>query len=851
MSEQSPEIVAAASLSPLSPKPISVQIQSNSVVPMLQDQAATTDTAALNPADFHQSEPMTGIIMDPGLENHSASAPVSDTIVVAGDSSDFHDDSDGSIDYGDEDETQGNVAATADGAADAAPDNDEYAKSFDSPPVDAQSSNSEAGSGELQPDVSEEAAPSNSMNEQVTSAPAVPSATQPHSNSLAVAPLEDGPPPPTSSSAEQPNANGSPTLMPGDNEPPSTTTSSGPPNPLSPTSTLPTPAPKGKSDAFVDTGLATAGPPMQDPASIQKLVDDITARASATDAAPTTSLLSGPHPSSLPPKPVVSAQPQSYSRGPPVYGHPLTPTDGGLMRSYNQSSHATSRNSYDMEPSAPGQGPASGFGGSAWETFLAEEKQYTSEQNWDKFPEGSRVFVGNLSSDRVSKQQVFAVFSKYGRLAQISMKSAYGFIQYHTVSEAQAALEACRDMEIGGRRIHLEISRRQTKKPSSSGDNRGHSPERRPGPRGPANDRFDSNSRRNDFRRSASPRRDNSRGFYPRDRDNGPMPHDRRRSRSPPRRDRFGSNSDAYRRRSPSPYHRRTPSELDIAQRYGSAVPDIQILLMHDVDRPFVTWVENALRVRGLTTDVMHLNPRFPRETIVQRLVIEGVHAIIDLDRNSPLQARVNLQLFIRNTNTNIKFENYSQLDPPIAAELILREKSKAAVQARPPPIAAQSAYAPTYQSPAVYQPPVIPSPPPAATGYPHHQQHSHYAPLPQAVPPPVPQAAAAAPPTVPAALPDLSKVDNDTLRTILAGLQAQPHQAQHAAAAAVPQIDINALLGSLQNAAPQQYGAPPPQAGYYSGVPPPPAAGQNNAGGNNAHIQNIMENLKRASGGK
>lgn len=61
--------------------------------------------------------------------------------------------------------------------------------------------------------------------------------------------------------------------------------------------------------------------------------------------------------------------------------------------------------------------------------------------------------IGNLSSDRVSKKEVFAVFSKYGRLAQISMKSAYGFVQYHNVSEAQAALEACQDMELGGRRI--------------------------------------------------------------------------------------------------------------------------------------------------------------------------------------------------------------------------------------------------------------------------------------------------------------------------------------------------------------------------------------------------------------
>ncbi|KAK4179351.1 hypothetical protein QBC36DRAFT_232153 [Triangularia setosa] len=884
MSEQSPEIVAAANLSPLSPKPISVQIQSSSVVPMLQDQAATTDTAGPSPADPHQSEPMTGVIMDPSLKNADAPAPVSDTIVVAGDSSDFHDDSDSSIDYGEEDESGEKPTATADATADAAPDNDEYAKSFDSP-VDLQSSSGEeAGAGEPQPDVSEEAAASISMNEQVTPAPA------------AIAHLSDRPPPPTSSIASQlgelPNANGWSTLTSVENEPPTTTTS-GNPNPLSapvahPTSMLPTPNPNKSAAADTSAPAETANTALQDEAAIQKLVDDITARATATATATVTApapvpapagdtpassisaplLISGPHPPSLPPKPLISAQSHAYQRGPNLaHSHPLTPTDGGLMHHHNTSGHGSHRHSYDlMEPAAPA--PASGYGGpvqfqnqhvaplgsfppSAWETFLAEERQYTSEQNWDKFPEGSRVFVGNLSSDRVSKQQVFAVFSKYGRLAQISMKSAYGFVQYHTVSEAQAALEACQDMEIGGRRIHLEISRRQKKK---AGDERGHSPDRRPGPRGMTNDRYDANNnqtrdaswKRNDYRRSASPRRDDPRAFYPRERDNGPTSHDRRRSRSPPRRNRFGSES--YRRRSPSPHHRRTPSDvdlLDIPRRYGNDVPDIQILLLQNVDRPFVDWVQNALHVRGLKTAVMHLNPHFPRDTIVQRQVLEGVHAIIDLDHNSPLQGKVNLQLFIRSTGNNIRFENYSALDPPIAAELVIREKSRAVVPAPPPPVAAPS-YPPTnYQPPAYQSNPVVPQP---LAGYPQQHQQPHYPAVPS-----IPQAA-------PSTTPDLSKIDNDTLRTLLASLQPQAqHQQQHAQhAAPVPQIDINALLGSLQNAgggaAPPQYGAPPPpQAGYYSGVPPPPAAQGGGPGplGNNTHIQNIMENLKRASGSK
>lgn len=61
--------------------------------------------------------------------------------------------------------------------------------------------------------------------------------------------------------------------------------------------------------------------------------------------------------------------------------------------------------------------------------------------------------TGNLSSDKVSKRDVFELFHRYGRLAQISLKSAYGFVQYHTIEEGQRAMENLQGIEIKGRRI--------------------------------------------------------------------------------------------------------------------------------------------------------------------------------------------------------------------------------------------------------------------------------------------------------------------------------------------------------------------------------------------------------------
>lgn len=88
-----------------------------------------------------------------------------------------------------------------------------------------------------------------------------------------------------------------------------------------------------------------------------------------------------------------------------------------------------------------------------WDQFMADERQYMSEAKWDRFPEGSRIFIGNLSSDKVSKRDVFDIFHRYGRLAQISLKSAYGFVQYHTVDEGQRAIDQLQDSEVKGRRI--------------------------------------------------------------------------------------------------------------------------------------------------------------------------------------------------------------------------------------------------------------------------------------------------------------------------------------------------------------------------------------------------------------
>lgn len=309
---------------------------------------------------------------------------------------------------------------------------------------------------------------------------------------------------------------------------------------------------------------------------------------------------------------------------------------------------------------------------------------------------------------------------------------------------------------------------------------------------------------------------------------------------------------DSYRRRSPSPLRRGPPDgdRLDLPRRFGSDVPDVQILLLQEVSRDFVSWVQGAFHNRGLKTDVIYLNPRFPRDAVVQRQVVEGVHAIVDLDYAAQSQGKIPIQVFIRSGASSVRFELYQGIDPPVAAELVLREKSQSGAhlaQSRPP-------YAPPH-----YGQPYATEAPPAGYPYPY-PQHS--------APPPQPQ------PAAPAA--DLASVvgqlDNSALQALLASLQ-NPQAGGHAHAGAPPAgapqtapIDVNALLNNLRSTAAAQpapvpsvpaYGAAPtyvpPVGGGAAGTPAAvPAAhpGMPGLGGADTaqQVQTIIDQLKRAA---
>lgn len=90
-----------------------------------------------------------------------------------------------------------------------------------------------------------------------------------------------------------------------------------------------------------------------------------------------------------------------------------------------------------------------------YEKFLQNEREVVQNAQWDQFPPGSRMFIGNLPSERIGKKDVFRLFYPYGRLAQISIKQAYGFVQFYEKADCDTAIQAQQGMVITGRRVRM------------------------------------------------------------------------------------------------------------------------------------------------------------------------------------------------------------------------------------------------------------------------------------------------------------------------------------------------------------------------------------------------------------
>lgn len=190
-------------------------------------------------------------------------------------------------------------------------------------------------------------------------------------------------------------------------------------------------------------------------------------------------------------------------------------------------------------------------------------------------------------------------------------------------------------------------------------------------------------------RSSASDRRPTSRGGD-RDRDRGGRDGYRPPYRSPSPRGYRERRNDRHHSRSPVDYHRsgggryHSPSprrneedDLPLPRRQLQDVPELQIIVVDSLERDFIAWVERAFSPRGIRIDVLILSPRLSEQAVVRRQILEGVLAVSRLTQANQISGKIPLQIFDRSAGTeNVKFEEYDNLDPQIAVELLLRARA-------------------------------------------------------------------------------------------------------------------------------------------------------------------------------
>lgn len=60
---------------------------------------------------------------------------------------------------------------------------------------------------------------------------------------------------------------------------------------------------------------------------------------------------------------------------------------------------------------------------------------------------------GNLPTEKVTKRDIFHRFYRHGRLAQISIKQAYGFVQFLDSESCRRALDTEQGQAVRGRKM--------------------------------------------------------------------------------------------------------------------------------------------------------------------------------------------------------------------------------------------------------------------------------------------------------------------------------------------------------------------------------------------------------------
>lgn len=73
-------------------------------------------------------------------------------------------------------------------------------------------------------------------------------------------------------------------------------------------------------------------------------------------------------------------------------------------------------------------------------------------------PPNSRIFLGNLASEKTTIAELIQIFSRYGRIIEEPVvRKSFGFIQYDNPDSARAAIEGEAGRILGGMKLGIVL----------------------------------------------------------------------------------------------------------------------------------------------------------------------------------------------------------------------------------------------------------------------------------------------------------------------------------------------------------------------------------------------------------
>ncbi|KAG0165144.1 hypothetical protein DFQ28_009496 [Apophysomyces sp. BC1034] len=115
--------------------------------------------------------------------------------------------------------------------------------------------------------------------------------------------------------------------------------------------------------------------------------------------------------------------------------------------------------------------------------------------------------------------------------------------------------------------------------------------------------------------------------------------------------------------------------EFSFPRRYGKDVPIVQVITRSDVNRSFVEYIENVFKSRSIHIQSLSLPYGRPsRDVVVKEMILEGVKAIVIVEREHEAQSKVYLQVFAPNDEAgNVRFDEYANISVEDAVTIVQR----------------------------------------------------------------------------------------------------------------------------------------------------------------------------------